>query len=377
MIFNNNNKGLNIFPNFEEINNLEFLDLSNNPINSFKTLSQSLILKELILNNTLIENFEGAPNLPNLITISLINTPISNHKTFLIMCLVVFGFQLKEINKIKITNDLIIKSNNLKDLIRPSLISGWILETELPIVLLNLKTNKRIKMSLSDKNNEKNSDLKYHIPPPPLSIEKKNKIKNKNNYKKKEFIFSKPIDETNKSIQTNHIEIIQSQTNNSLPSALKTPVLRKEKELSVIIEQPTSENNLNITQTPNNFPKFTLKEENEQVETLDILETTQNSFYFNHNKTSEELTTLGITINDNLNEKIINNNILNKKKHKDPPLLSISPPPLTFDEDLTLDNIPMTREEAFKIFSQTHKNFITTPEETERFILKLLNKNKK
>ena len=78
-------------------------DLTGHQLTNFKGIGRFLSLEKLIVNNTLISNFQNAVDLPNLVEIEFKQTPLS--KLFYVreMTMFAFGFSIKKINGVPVS----------------------------------------------------------------------------------------------------------------------------------------------------------------------------------------------------------------------------------------------------------------------------------
>ncbi|KAK8894033.1 hypothetical protein M9Y10_022465 [Tritrichomonas musculus] len=127
---------------------VSYIDCSNNPIKTFKKLPQLKNLEKILGDNTLLESFEGVVEQPSLAVLSLSNTPISEHKYFVLMALIAFGHSLQVVNdEVITTRDL---DNQLKygPIIRDHIFKGYIIARLKPVIEL-VKPDDGSKLTLS------------------------------------------------------------------------------------------------------------------------------------------------------------------------------------------------------------------------------------
>lgn len=137
------NRFLNDFPHLKFISQCKCLNFSKNPISSFKNLPALPILQEIILDYTDIKNFEDAQPQPRLSSISLLNTPICQCPFLSLMCVIVFGNSVKEVNgkileEIEINTGIQIRAQVISYITR-----GWLIYSYQPLCIFNSKTNEK------------------------------------------------------------------------------------------------------------------------------------------------------------------------------------------------------------------------------------------
>lgn len=142
------NRNIESIPIPSETGLISFIDFSNNPIRSIQNLPQLKNLEKIVGDNTLIESFEGVVEQPYLSILSLLDTPISKRKYFILMALIAFGHSLNVINDNAITTrDL---DNQLKygPIIHDYIFQGYIIESLKPTIIL-VKQSDGSKVSVS------------------------------------------------------------------------------------------------------------------------------------------------------------------------------------------------------------------------------------
>ena len=132
-----NDLGLKCFPKCYILNRFPILLFSENLITSFSTLSTLTNLEKLIINKNFINSFISTNNQPKLIELTIFENPISDSEHLLIMCLIVFGYQLKIINNIPISEEKIKIARSLENNIKSHLLKGFIIESLEPLKLYN------------------------------------------------------------------------------------------------------------------------------------------------------------------------------------------------------------------------------------------------
>lgn len=136
------NLKLTRFPDISKLESFSQLSFSNNPIKSFVSLPSLQKLTNLELDNLKIVSFEGANPQPSLIKISLKNTPLETYKFFIPMVLIVFGMQISFVNGVPISSSNYRIASIAPEIIRPLLVSGWLLTSVNPIRFIHSKTKK-------------------------------------------------------------------------------------------------------------------------------------------------------------------------------------------------------------------------------------------
>lgn len=130
------NKNLEEIPIPSDPTYVSFIDFANNPIKSFSNLPQLKNLEKIIGDNTLIDTFEGVVEQPYLSILSLVNTPISKRKYFILMALIAFGYSLKVINDNTITTRDLDSQLKYGPIIRDYIIQGYVIEHLRPEIIL-------------------------------------------------------------------------------------------------------------------------------------------------------------------------------------------------------------------------------------------------
>lgn len=115
---------------------VNFIDISGNPIKTLQSLPQLKNLEKIIGDNTLIESFEGVIEQPNLTIISLVNTPISKSKYFILMTLIAFGHSLNIVNDYAITTRDLDNQLKYNSIIHDYIFKGYIIEQLKPMITL-------------------------------------------------------------------------------------------------------------------------------------------------------------------------------------------------------------------------------------------------
>ena len=121
---------------FENVNipkNCSKIDASRNRLKNFLGLPQLKLLTNLTVDDNPILSFQGATQQPSLFWISMKKTPVLKHTHFKLMCVIVFGSQLKFINGETVSKNLIQKADSLREKILPELTAGNILINLSPI----------------------------------------------------------------------------------------------------------------------------------------------------------------------------------------------------------------------------------------------------
>lgn len=113
------------------------LTLNNNQIYNFQGLERCRNVQKIYLDNNPTMSFKGAVHLPNLVYISMKNTPISENPHFELMCLIIFGSQVEIINDIEITESTRTHADKLRELLHNELQDGMIIESLDPLKLIS------------------------------------------------------------------------------------------------------------------------------------------------------------------------------------------------------------------------------------------------
>lgn len=124
--------------------NCSQVDLSKNKISNFEGLTKLDCLTQLQLDYCPIKTFKGAMHLPSLRWLSMKGTPVSRNNYFKLMCIVVFGPQLKTINDEKVPQAVFKQVEALEDSLRPQLLEGRLLSHIKPIRLIDPVDDKQI-----------------------------------------------------------------------------------------------------------------------------------------------------------------------------------------------------------------------------------------
>ena len=134
---------LTLFPRLSLSVHFTELNVSGNPILSFKGLLPYPTLSSLNCDNTKISSFLGAVYLPSLTSVTFNNAPISRYPHYRIMAGIVFGAQLERVDfwSIKKSEKGIIET--LTPSVRDYLVDGWILTMIQPIKMFHAQTRKR------------------------------------------------------------------------------------------------------------------------------------------------------------------------------------------------------------------------------------------
>ena len=134
---------LTLFPRLSLSLHFTELNVSGNPILSFKGLLPYPTLASLNCDNTKISSFLGAVYLPSLTSVTFNNAPISRYPHYRIMAGIVFGTQLERVDfwSIKKSEKGIIET--LTPSVRDYLVDGWILTMIQPIKMFHAQTRKR------------------------------------------------------------------------------------------------------------------------------------------------------------------------------------------------------------------------------------------
>ena len=144
MLVTLSNRGLEEFPELTKRQlNATNLNLSGNKLTNLRGMVEMPNLKELNLDYNKIKSLKYAYDSENLVSISLKNNPISNESHLKVMCLIVFGQKLEQVNQQEITA----AEYRLADFFRPKLhdyiIDGYVISSLDPIRLLDPVTRKR------------------------------------------------------------------------------------------------------------------------------------------------------------------------------------------------------------------------------------------
>lgn len=141
-------QGLVSFPDLGKNSEIEILDLSNNPIDNFETLPTIPSLKYLTLDSTEIYSFYRAQSQPSLTKLSIQNTPLSKYQFINIMTIIVYGFQINQVNKNFVSKNELKIAFQMADFLRPYLLRGWILVGIDKIQLFHPLTHQRMTLKL-------------------------------------------------------------------------------------------------------------------------------------------------------------------------------------------------------------------------------------
>ena len=140
-----NFKGLKMdsFPPAASIQGCESLDMSENPITSFRTLETIPTLTHLNIRNTLIESFQFVQPQPKLTHIVVADTPLARYSTIVVMCICTFGEQLQQVNGRPISKDDKKRAGKLHKQLFCYLNNGWLLTGLDPIRCYHFQTRQR------------------------------------------------------------------------------------------------------------------------------------------------------------------------------------------------------------------------------------------
>ena len=165
-----NFKGLKMasFPPAASIQGCESLDMSENPITSFRTLETIPTLTHLNIRNTLIESFQFVQPQPKLTHIVVADTPLARYSTIVVMCICTFGEQLMQVNGRPISKDDKKRAGKLHRQLFCYLNNGWLLTGLDPIRCYHFQTRQR---RVFQRNGQ--------IPSIPLLVEKPVQVKPK------------------------------------------------------------------------------------------------------------------------------------------------------------------------------------------------------
>jgi hypothetical protein len=130
-------------PLIRDADSIETLDLSGNPISSFKGLRAYHRLKVLKFDGTKICSFVGAVAPPSLRHISLSATPLAAAPHYREMVGIVFGPQLETIDHRAILRSERRAIQRLRPLVRDLLLEGWLLTLTRPLCLVHAQTRLR------------------------------------------------------------------------------------------------------------------------------------------------------------------------------------------------------------------------------------------
>jgi len=379
-------QGTNIteFPDRLELEDISILNCSNNPILSLSSLPSMPKLKKLLLENTKISSFEKARPQHSLVSVSFIGSPISNNFYLDIMCLVVFGQQLRYVNGSKIMESMIKYAREIKNYVKDYLLDGWIITNNCPLCVSNPKTKKSLSFPQNENSNE---DVNYMLSDISPQKDYSHTHSAKSDASLMHTPMKKGVNENNNTprIKKNNLNDNVSQISYSKKFPLKKIISQKDQTSSAIfpvLDKSIVKSMGNIyeksTHSCEGYPEFVWNNNMDEMVTLEMLnshETTQISSPC-ETVSKEELSTLEFTISEVSPKEI--RPIPLKPKHKKPPALSISPPP-AITEDGVITSFPekeLSRAELFQLFSKTHRTKISTPDEAERFIQMYYQKRK-
>lgn len=159
-------KNLKVFPSYSQMSKYSKLTFNRNPIKSFLTFPTLENLKTLELSNTEIESFEGAKKQPQLESISIRSSPISNQKFFIEMCLISFGNQITSINGKPVTKKQHKFVTENGDMLSPFINQGWIitsLQPNIHIFQMQTRTRKILYYRKETNSVKSPNDSKIHI----------------------------------------------------------------------------------------------------------------------------------------------------------------------------------------------------------------------
>lgn len=111
------------------------LNLSNNPLKTLESLRTIPTLTKLILDNTEIDTFRGIRPQPSLSTISVDCCPLSNYEFLSVMCTIVFGDNILQINGQNVNENDKYTGRETRSHLKPYLLQGWIIVSLNPLVL--------------------------------------------------------------------------------------------------------------------------------------------------------------------------------------------------------------------------------------------------
>ena len=391
------------FPEISQIKNAEVLDFEGNHIRSFQTLPKLHNLRRLLLDRTKITSFNHCIPQPNLQSISLLYTPLSYYKYLSIMCSIVFGPRLKKVNGKEITEEEIKFVNENRQKILPFLQEGYLLTDIDPVIKVIHNKTKEVRVIDSQALIGHVDSIAYNKATALNKEEEDNKRetsdqgRSKSTPKQKKRRPPPPIETTCFGVEADAEKIRRSKQRKDKKRGIKTPpstpnllrptkdafldvkkdqkVLKKVKSYySPIRHEPLIEDSFLFSPTK---PK-----ENTKIDEI--------KFNFSESKEMHSLSYSGDDKYQPKNEKqtkdvtdycpsltseITNEKNMKSPKHRKPPKLAFDPPPLT-DDSINFTDI-VTKEKALDAFYRANSNKITTPEEAELFLGKVMKKNRK
>ena len=119
------------------------LNLSYNNIKSIERLETLEYLEVFKLTGTQIGSLFGVKEQPLLKKLYVSKTPLSSLSNYRIMCAIVFGENVEEIDSVPLTQKEINFISQYGEDLKPFLVEGWIIMSTNPIRLLNPETRQR------------------------------------------------------------------------------------------------------------------------------------------------------------------------------------------------------------------------------------------
>lgn len=153
------NRKFNVIPKVDFNSYTDALILSYNPIETLEGLPQLTNFSSFYFDNTKLKSYEYAISQPTLKNFYCRNTQLGKEKYNRLMALIVFGDQVKSVNGLCPTQELIKIAQMLREHTIDYLYKGWVIREINPLTLFDTKTLQQKVISVVNNKEEDTIDI--------------------------------------------------------------------------------------------------------------------------------------------------------------------------------------------------------------------------
>ena len=148
------NQGIKSFSDIVFSPAVKTIDVSGNPITNFEGLQDVNCLTTLRADRTQINSLQGGVTMKSLLKISLFESPIASAKLLSLMCVIVFGPSLAQVNGKTVTERTRRIAAEIRPKIRKYLLDGCLLVAVSPMTVLPLGAKEPIILDMEENDAE-------------------------------------------------------------------------------------------------------------------------------------------------------------------------------------------------------------------------------